>query len=297
MKLIQWTVFIDILGYRDVNGAINTEEKAKEFVAFMENNREGFNLTNGEEVKKQYVNDRTFNLYEWYDIKYAFVSDSLILTFYPKEVDKNEPERKLYLHSANALFIIAIRIQALILTCFSTKGLFLRGGISNKYCYIRDHFAVGEGLVNAYKAESVLAKHPRIAFSPDVIDNKELMKEINNIGNLGYGGNQIIKEDEDGVFYLDYLNFELSLFDKNCKSAAATGYDPAKIKALRSTQFYFESHSDAIKRKLVELYNEKESKGEDTKSIDKIISKFEWLKSYHNRVLKERGKFLKCIID
>ncbi|WP_158527192.1 hypothetical protein [Pelagibaculum spongiae] len=53
MKLVQWTLFIDMLGYRDINGAINSEAKAKEFIAFMEENKAGLDFTNRSEVKEK----------------------------------------------------------------------------------------------------------------------------------------------------------------------------------------------------------------------------------------------------
>ncbi len=127
MKLLQWTLFIDMLGYRDINGSINSEEVAKEFVSFMEENKALFDFQNHDYFVERYKSYSQFNLYEFYEVKHAFVSDSLIITFYPKEVELLVDVDKMYMHSANALFIITMRLQAFIYNCFSQKGVFLRG--------------------------------------------------------------------------------------------------------------------------------------------------------------------------
>ncbi|TOK53284.1 hypothetical protein, partial [Vibrio parahaemolyticus] len=77
MKLLQWTLFIDMLGYRDINGSINSEEAAKEFVSFMEENKALFDFQNHDYFVERYKSYSQFNLYEFYEVKHAFVSDSL----------------------------------------------------------------------------------------------------------------------------------------------------------------------------------------------------------------------------
>ncbi|WP_157925777.1 hypothetical protein, partial [Escherichia coli] len=82
MKLLQWTLFIDMLGYREINGSINTEDAAQDFVNFMEMNKGIFDIQNNKIIEDSYKHSEQFDLYQFYDIKYAFVSDSFILTFY-----------------------------------------------------------------------------------------------------------------------------------------------------------------------------------------------------------------------
>ncbi len=300
VKLIQWTLFIDMLGYRDINGAINSEAKAKEFISFMEDNKVGLDFSNRPEVKEKYKRDLSFNLYMYYDVQHAFISDSLIITFTPKEVKTLENNNLKYMHSANALFIILMRLQAIIFNCFSQKGIFLRGGISTKFCYIKDHFAVGEGLIKAYKAESSLAIHPRIVFSPEVLEDKKLKDSITKLSDIMYGGHNIIKLDNDGVYYLDYLGYNLSQVDLSVKmiSDLAKINPPMYLYNLEQSKLFFQRHSEAIEGKLTELESRKVGlNASQIQKLQKVIDKFIWLKNYHNSTLLNHEKFAEYIVN
>lgn len=286
MKLLQWTLFIDMLGYRDINGNINTEDAASEFIRFMESNKFILDFQNNQLIEECYRSSDQFNLYEYYDIKYAFVSDSLILTYYPLDVETLTNIDKMYMHSANALFIITMRLLNFFFNCFHEKNVFLRGGISNKYCYIKDSFVVGEGLIEAYKAESKIAVYPRIAFAADVTNNKNLMAKIEYISNIMYGGNQLISIDSnDNVAFLDYLGFQLATVDISDSKIQQQVLNHREWfdKHLNIVETYIKEHASKIEDKLQELHNKRSSLSKIKKAeIDKVIEKFEWLKSYHN---------------
>jgi hypothetical protein len=287
LKLTQWTLFIDMLGYREINGNINSEEKAKEFIAFMELNRKIFEFTDSEDIKAKYAKDEFFNLYKYYDIQSAFVSDSLIITYHPKEVDEVLPTGIPSMHSANALFIIAMRLQTFIFNCFSEKGIFLRGGISNKYCYIKNNFAVGEGLIEAYLGESKYANNPRIVLHPALENNAELMEKIEFISKKMYSGRSLIQKDADDLYFLDHLGYAITTIDTDIPMISALARTkPIHYASLcKSVSDYTRRHADAISRKFSDL-NEKLSQlapeSEEAKVIKSVISKFIWLKNYHN---------------
>lgn len=294
VKLVQWTLFIDMLGYRDINGSINSEDKAKKFIEFMEDNKAGLDFSNREEIKEQYGKDKYFDLYMYYDVKHAFISDSLIIKFYPKDVKSLRNTKKRYMHSANALFIILMRLQVIIFNCFSQQGLFLRGGISTKYCYVKDHFVVGEGLISAYKAESSLAIHPRIVFSPEVLNDSKLKDSINMLSDMMYGGNNIIKRDDDGVYYLDYLGYNLSTVDLSIKmvSDAAQKNIHQYLHSVGMSKLFFDKHAKAIEQKLTQLNKRKNSaSGSELKGLEKVIEKFIWLKNYHNTSISKNSQY------
>lgn len=276
-----------MLGYREINGSINSEEKAKDFIAFMQVNRKIFEFTDSEEKKEKYAPDEFFNLYKYYDIQSAFVSDSLIITYHPKEVDEILPAGVPSMHSANALFIIAIRLQAFIFNCFLEKGMFLRGGISNKYCYIKDNFAVGEGLIEAYLGESEYAKNPRIVLHPAVEKNIELMEKIELISKKMYGGRSIIQKDADGLYFLDHLGYAISVIDMRIPMIADSARSDPIRHALtcQSIGDYTRRHAEAINRKFSDLYeklNQLPPESEEARGIASVIGKFFWLKNYHN---------------
>lgn len=287
MKLTQWTLFIDMLGYRDINGSINSEEKAKEFISFMDASRKIFELTDSKEKREQYAKDEHFNLYKYYDIQNSFVSDSLIITYQPREVEENISVDIQQMHSANALFIITIRLQIFIYHCFREKGIFLRGGISNKYCFIKDNFAVGEGLIEAYLGESKYAKNPRIVLHPSVGINIRLMEKIEFLSKKMYGGKSIIKKDIDDLYFLDHLGYAISTTDIEIPMIAkAAEKDPSGyLMTCKSVANYTQKHGEEITKKLKE-FNEKMSlvdpESEEGKVVASVTGKFVWLKNYHN---------------
>lgn len=275
-----------MLGYREINGSINTEAAAQDFVNFMEVNKGVFDNQNNKTIEDNYKHSDQFNLYQFYDIKYAFVSDSFILTFYPLEVDDLTNHDKMYMHSANALFIITMRLQTFIFNCFSEKGVFLRGGVSNKYCYIKDAFAVGEGLIEAYKIESTVAIYPRIAFSEDIITNNKLMEKIEFLSDEMYNGSPLISVDSnDNVSFLDYIGFQLATIDTGSKRIRELVLNNRKWfdEHFKVVEVYVRKHSLGIELKLKDLKSKRSTLPEaDQHGIDRVIEKFEWLRSYHN---------------
>lgn len=300
MKLIQWTLFIDMLGYREINGSINNEEKAKDFIKFMDTNKSIFEFTDSEKIKRTYKN-KNFDLYNYYDIQKAFVSDSLIITYYPKEVDEPENQELINMHSANSLFIILMRLQTFIFNCFSEKSIFLRGGISNKYCYIKDSFAVGDGLIEAYVAESKHAIYPRIILSPEVSKNKELLQKIDYLSEKLYSGRSIIKKDHGEFYFLDYLGHALSVVDVSIPMiAAAASENPMRHAiSIKSVHDYVSQHSSSIARKLDNLKQKRASlqQGSDEeKKVASVIEKFVWLKNYHNEKVNGTASFSKYVV-
>lgn len=177
---------------------------------FMTTNKLFMDGPNSQEAKDRYAKDE-FDLYKYYDIQHAFVSDSLIYTFKPREVDEEINEVLYYRHSANAYLIIIMRLVAYIYSCFATKNIFLRGGISSKYCTIKGAFAVGEGLVEAYLCESKNAIYPRIVLHSTILENDKLMKELTFLSEIMYGRDDLIKKDADGECFLNYLGYIIAM--------------------------------------------------------------------------------------
>jgi hypothetical protein len=191
------------------------------------------------------------------------------------------------MHSANALFIIAIRLQTFIFKCYLEKGLFLRGGVSNKYCYVKDRFAVGEGLIEAYLAESSIAKYPRIVIHPAVEENVELMKKIDFLSDKMYGGKSILQRDDlDDQLFIDHIGYAIATVNKKIPMIkAAAERDPGMyLIHLGSVQNQIQRHAEQIEKKLLELRARIDA-GDDQagrSALEPVVQKFEWLKQYHN---------------
>ncbi|WP_193164097.1 hypothetical protein [Microbulbifer hainanensis] len=288
MKLLQWTLFVDMLGYREVNGSIYSDKDAEEFIEFMEANKNILDYSNRDKVKERYKKDE-FDLYEYYEVHSCFVSDSIIITYKPKEVEKLANEEEKFMHSANALFIICMRLQTLIFHCFMERGIFLRGGISSKYAYIKDSFAVGEGVIEAYLAESSIAKYPRIVLHPNVEENEKLIEKIKFLSDVMYGGKSLIqRDDKDGILFLDYIGHALSSSDLNSAAVArSAAVNPLMFLAQKyATLNYVRRHYEALKNKIGEIESglkQAESESKEYEQISRVLSKFIWLKEYHNR--------------
>ncbi|UQV45016.1 hypothetical protein KIV45_25350 [Janthinobacterium lividum] len=292
MKLIQWTLFIDMLGYRDINGSIDSDDAAHDFVNFMESNQKLQELTDAPNVKEMYKKDESFDLYAHYEISNCFISDSLIITYKPLDTAEADHAEKRLMHSANALFIITMRLQAFIFKCYHERGLFLRGGVSTKYCYVKDRFAVGEGLIEAYLAESSIAKNPRIVLHPEVEKNVALIEKINFLSDKMYAGRGILQRDTDGRLFIDHIGYAISTVNTKIpmiKDAALR--NPGKhLINLGFVQTQVNSHAEQIEKKLLELKTRIEVAGDDKttcNALEAVIKKFVWLKQYHNAKIQE----------
>lgn len=300
MQLIQWTLFIDMLGYRDINGAIDSDVAATDFISFMETNKNLIGVTDNDAVKNLYKNG-SFNLYKYYEIHTCFVSDSLIITYKPKDIEEPINLNQAYMHSANTLFIITMRLMTFIFNCFREKKLFLRGGISNKYCYIKDNFAVGEGLIEAYLAESTIAKNPRIILHPEIEKNIPLMQMINFLSNTLYGGNLLLKKDTtDNIISLDYLGYMISSIDLKIPMIAALAKNNPTEHLMHHqvANDYFLHHMESVTYKIKELSCKllEAQEAKDKKNISSVLEKFLWLKQYHNSKIDGNENFSKYII-
>jgi hypothetical protein len=282
MKLEQWTLVIDMMGYGVINGRIKTEEEAKEFITFMKKNVELITQQDNDEVKKMYAKT-SFNLYEYYDIKIIFVSDSIMVSYYPKEVSSLTLENERILHSANALFIILQRLQIFMYHCMNEKKIMVRGGISNKFSLIEDSFAVGEGIIEAYILESKIAVHPRVILSKDIMKHETLIKAIRLLSKALYNIDSILETDENGVYYLDYLGYNIrQALQGSFNLLNLASYQAFFLTHKETIEFHYGATLDAIER----LKKTAPADEKGLKKLMEVLEKYIWLKVYHNRKME-----------
>lgn len=280
MKLEQWVLFLDMLGYREINGEIIDDSKADDFISFMNNNVAIFESQNLSEKRDVYKLG-SFDLYEYYDVQTTFVSDSLIINYKPKEHHNKISEKTRMLHSANALLIILNRLQTYMYHCLKEKSILIRGGVSNKYCSIDKNFAVGEGLIEAYMLESKVAVFPRIVLSNDIVSNDGLISSLNIISNFIYKVDSFLKTDSNGVTFLDYLKFNIAL-------AYSVGL--SDLNTLPTVNGILVVYKDAISVKLIAIERDIVEAKDDQKKIEnleKVQRKILWLKGYYNESVRE----------
>lgn len=292
MKLLHWTVFVDLLGYRELNGDVDDEKKAKELIEFMNSNKQIFeDQTKNKKISEMYKNSE-YNLYEHYSISFAFISDSLVISYTPN-LDKDLPKEIALMHSANSLLIILQRLRLLIFKCASEKKIFLRGGVSNNYSYISGNFAVGSGVGSAYIAE-MQAKYPRVILAEDVVENIELMDVIHKLSNLMYGVSLI---KDDGKKYLDFNCFGRITLDARSNNryvinSATT--NPEKYKeSIRYEGGVLRVYKEAIEfqiNKMLLLKNSENLKEQEL--YQSLKEKYLWLSNYHNNSCDEFSRIV-----
>ena len=279
MKLEQWVLFIDMLGYREINGKINCDKEANDFLDFMKSNEKIFNDQNNPEIINLYQTE-SFDLYKYYEIQTTFVSDSLIINFKPLDIQETIREEIRMMHSANTLFIIMNRLQAYIFNCLKEHSILVRGGISNKYCLIRDNYAVGDGVIDAYLNESKRAIHPRIVLSENITNNSKFMDAFSFISKNIYNRDTFLKVDDDNVYYLDYLKYNIRIVFTTMIG---------NLQALKTVNGFLLMHKNVITEKLIDLDKEisVENDLKKLEILNKIKLKIVWLKDYHNESMEE----------
>lgn len=272
-----------MLGYGKINGSITTENEARDFIAFMKSNVKIFEVQDAEDVKKGYEYSG-FDLYKYYEIKILFVSDSLMITYFPKEVDEDIHENIRILHSANTLFIIIQRLQTYIYNCMNEKKILVRGGISNKFVLIDDQFAVGAGIIEAYLLESKKAIYPRIILSESICNNINLIKAVKYISLNIYNRSTFLGDDGDGILYLDYLRYNIAI-------ALQGGLNEKTISTidwfLRVHKETIEFHISTTSQSIDKIKAENKDNSERLRNLELVLDKYIWIKGYHNSRIRE----------
>ena len=209
---MQWTFFLDILGYGNEQKTIDNQEKADKFIEFMKENKSLIDFEDS--MNKSFYSDKDINIYELYEIKSVFISDSFVLTSIPK--DKEFREEDYYYLSSSIILELTFQMFYFIENILDKQGLIIRGGISNKFTDIdtESSLAVGQGLIEAYKLESNY-ENPRILLSKDISSDKKLMSFLDK-DSKKYGEDfSIFLKDTDDFFYLNYLGFMLAILRRS----------------------------------------------------------------------------------
>jgi len=278
-KLIPFTFFVDMLGFGNKVGRIDNQEKADSFIEFMETNKKLFtsysNLDNAN-------NSDLINIPNFYEFNYAFISDSIVISFKPKQLEEKLSEELYFMHSASLFYIMSNRITTLLFNVCKEHKILFRGGVSTKFSQIKNEFVVGEGLIEAYKLESIEAKTPRIILSKELSNESRFMDSLKKISNKMYSRSRVIKKDNDGYFFIDYLSNLIA--QANMK----TPYTPVGHKATHDSMnnLFFNYHKAAI----LDTKNYFDKLDPEHKNYESIKEKYEWIKNYHNSYLSSTHK-------
>ena len=141
------------------------------------------------------------------------------------------------------------------------RGVLIRGGVTVGYLYHDDTFVFGPALNEAYRLESEVAKFPRIVLTEntaEIIRDERYRNYIHDYFEEKAGIHELLREDEGGLFFLDYLRVAASELDD------FETY-PVLIKA----------HRDLIQNGL-----------HNKLAVTGVAEKYFWLAAYHNDVVR-----------
>lgn len=188
-------VFVDILGFKDII-TTTTSKNSKYAQSQIDLIIKAFDI-----ISDVWGADETYEKHP--DLKAAYeenkvkskkittFSDSIVISFL-----QNEPSE---------IFYTLLELQWLIMKLVN-QGILCRGALSYGKMIHNDKFLFGPALVDAYLIETKAALYPRIIVSQELIKmagkypsrNHDSEMEIKHVLEL-------LKEDTDGMFYIDYF--------------------------------------------------------------------------------------------
>jgi hypothetical protein len=229
--------FLDVLGFKNKIKSSNSEESVKKFFGIL-NYIQAWNTSNGKNFfiepkdfcNESYIDWKTIPFKEIQkELQITYFSDSLVISLPYKDSDLN-----------TKLFLI-IRSLAYLISRLSLANFFVSGGISIGKMFHKSNMFFGPAFLESYKLESEIAIYPRVILSKEV---------VSSVNNMPY-----IKEVEDGVSYIDWIDFMRKSIEKEGKTQAVL------------------DNVDHIR----ELINQNI---EENKDNLKIITKYTWLKNH-----------------
>jgi hypothetical protein len=223
--------FFDILGFRDLISKEfekNPNNSEKIYEAF-----EFINKFYEDEIPDKYNPSKQI----------TFFSDSLVISFVYDEPD--------------LIFSTICTIQILLVNLL-LRGIVMRGGISVGKLLHNEKYLFGPAFIDAYDIESKIAIYPRIICKDSIIILSQKGKPLNSARQDLEIFTQIVRQDTDKFWYIDYIENIESLFN--------TGVE--QIEYLTTAYNFI-----------------KESLSQNPEG--KVNEKYQWLRRKYNSVAKD----------
>jgi len=256
----KFIAFIDILGFKNlINNS--SEEIIERIVETIEKSLDEYRdrfIPNPSIPNTDSMGYKVLDI----DPKYYLMSDSIILTM-------DDAENNLFRF---LLGIITIQ-KSFIESNIFVRGAVVKGDIfESKGSEEISNIVFGPGGIEAIQMESRNSIYPRIVVSESVLESlkeKYLRPRVNSdIGRELF--RLIILKDNNGISFIDYLNFEIFL-----------------TLLTRGDSKFISEHKTNILKQL------KASETLDTKERYKIRTKYLLLSEYHDYILNENKQHLK----
>lgn len=264
---IKLTAFLDILGYAKENQYIISKENAENLIAKFDAAKFFLNFYENDVLKKFSLTPE-YTILEIYEFQYVFVSDSIIVSFQPKEKSQYIDSTSIDDYkNANVIILLFFLhcIASLQIQVIEEFNLFLRGGISTEYSYIDNHHAVGKGISESYKLESKVAIYPRVICDKKILEDYDVELYCQQMNEIHLHPIKPYLIDCDGYVCIDYLS-AFELIDTENK---------VNFDGIEHFKTFITLHDIIIKDEI--------SKNSDPN----ILQKYEWLGSYQQKKLKD----------
>jgi hypothetical protein len=185
-----WVVFLDVLGFTSDVLQATANGTAEELLVRLSRALE--------EAKRDIIPDPNDYLrYGIRDAPYAvkLFTDNIVLGFPIRDDGESEFGRM-------------ISIVGLFQFSLLKHGFFIRGGITAGRLYMDEDMVFGKGLLDAYEAESKLARDPRIVLAPAAMDVvHHHLAYYAKIAETPHNTSLLV--DSDSQMFLNYLFFPL----------------------------------------------------------------------------------------
>lgn len=226
--------FVDILGYQDLVQSASNKEKSQALLvrlhSALRSSREHVDPNRSEDMYQR-LQDKDISTFR------AF-TDNIVIGYPIRDEGEIELSR---------IFNSVSYFQMLM----AMEGFFVRGAIAIGDLYIDDIAVFGSGLIEAYKAETELARDPRIVLASSA--ELEINRHLEHYGRDAHATHSChLLKDSDGQYFVNYLDTVI----------AENGYFYEK---------QLVAHKCSIEEKLLEL-----------RSRPAVWSKYLWAANYHN---------------
>ncbi len=274
------TAFVDILGFKYL--VKNARKEKNSQALFMDFHRVLSTWFNREEDFWSCMNEMSIIGSQKDSFKIRIFTDCILIGCPIRE--KPHPWFSEGLKELNDVLILLEMFQMEM----TSNGYFVRGAITVDELYMDDKIIYGNGVIEAYEAESKKAKYPRIILTKSV---EEMLTEIDK----GFADqnfpNYITKflyKDFDGLIFINYLKFINSrvsvhppcLYPGSEAILAAISADetsalPGGSERLHSRDVPFVNELEKHKNKIIENLNKHNNEPH-------ILEKYLWTANYHN---------------
>ena len=161
------------------------------------------------------------------------------------------------------LFDEIMTVMHLQVKLMDKAGIFVRGALTIGDIHHDEEAVYGPAVIDGYEIESKLCNFPRVVIDPKVLQAFEDKEALRTIDHSYEDDSQIVesllRQDADGLWFVDYLSaIQTELDDR--------GYYLVILK----------KHKELIL-----------CRASENKKLNSIALKYNWLASYHNKVVQE----------